>query len=164
MPLPIDWSKLTARDVLDIAAYIEAEAQERYELFAAHLDRRGESEAAGFFRHMAELEGAHGAQVSERRRVRFADLPASVRDAVEWDVEGPALDRSTATLTTERAFELALASEERARDFFAEASEHLADEATASVLAELHRDEISHVALLHHIRSSLAVPGTPLVY
>ena len=164
MPLPIDWSKLTARDVLDIAAYIEAEAQERYEHFAAHLDRSGESEAAGFFRHMAELEGAHGAQVSERRRVRFADLPASVRDAVEWDVEGPALDRSTATLTTERAFELALASEERARDFFAEASEHLADEATAAVLAELHRDEISHIALLHHIRSSLAVPGTPLVY
>ena len=28
----IDWSMLTARDVLDIAAYVECEAQERYEL------------------------------------------------------------------------------------------------------------------------------------
>jgi rubrerythrin len=161
MPLPIDWSKLTARDVLDIAAYIEHEAQQRYEVFAAHLDRAGESEAARFFMHMAELEGAHGAQVIERRRVRFVDLPGSVRDAVEWDVEGPALDRTLASLTIERAFDLALASEERARDFFAEASKHLADQATATVLAELHRDEIAHVLMLHEMRSTLSVPGTP---
>jgi len=151
----IDWSKLTARDVLDIAAYVECEAQERYELFATHLDRRGDSEAARFFRLMAELEGAHGAQVSARRHVRFADLPGSVRDAVEWDVEGPPLDREVATLTTARAFELALASEERARDFFAEACQHLADEATVAVLAELHRDEISHLHMLHEMRKSL---------
>ena len=156
MPLPIDWSKLTARDVLDIAAFIEGEAQARYETFADHLDRRGSSDAARFFRHMAELEGAHGAQVSERRRVRFADLPASVRDSVEWDVEGPALDREVAALTTERAFELALASEERARVFFAEASQHLAADATAAVLAELEIDERSHIRLLQEMRATLA--------
>jgi rubrerythrin len=158
MPLPIDWNKLTARDVLDIAAYIEAEAQERYELYADHLDRRGDSEAAGFFRRMAELEGEHGTQVGERRRVRFADQPGRVRDAVEWDVEGPALDRAVEALTAERAFELALISEERARDFFAEASTHLADAATAAVLAELHRDEVGHVRMLHEMRAALLAP------
>ncbi len=155
MPLPIDWSKLTPQDVLDIAAFIEHEAQERYLLFADHLDRQGESEAAGFFRFMAELEGVHGAQVTERRHSHFADLPGHVRDAVEWDVEGPQLDRGTHSLSVRDAFAMALASEERARDFFAEACDHLVDEKTREMLAELHRDEVSHVRMLTEMRAKL---------
>ena len=155
MPLPIDWSKLTPQDVLDIAAFIEHEAQERYLLFADHLDRQGESEAARFFRFMAELEGAHGAQVTERRRSRFADLPGHVRDAVEWDVEGPPLDRGAHSLSVRDAFAMAMASEERARDFFAEACDHLVDERTRKMLAELHRDEVSHVRMLTEMRAKL---------
>ncbi|MEP0775487.1 MAG: ferritin family protein [Acidobacteriota bacterium] len=155
MPLPIDWSKLTPQDILDIAAFIEQEAQERYLLFADHLDRQGESEAAGFFRLMAELEGVHGAQVSHRRAARFADLPGHIQDAVEWDVEGPALDRNVSTLTIHDAFAMALASEERARDFFAEACDHLVDEKTRDMLAELHRDEVSHVQMLQEMRARL---------
>jgi len=155
MPLPIDWSKLTAREVLDVAAFIEREAQERYESFAAHLERRGESEAARFFRHMADLEGDHGAQVSDRRRVSFDDLPGSIRDAVEWDVEGPDLDRATESLTIERAFDLAFASEERARSFFADAAQHLTDTQAAAVLADLELDERSHIRMLREMRATL---------
>ncbi len=155
MPLPIDWSKLAPQDILDIAAFIEQEAQERYMLFADHLDRQGESEAAGFFRLMAELEGVHGAQVSHRRAVRFAGLPGHVRDAVEWDVEGPELDRNVRSLSLHDAFAMALASEERARDFFAEACDHLTDEKARQVLSELHRDEVSHVQMLREMRTKL---------
>lgn len=155
MPLPIDWSRLAPQDILDIAAFIEHEAQERYLLFADHLDRQGESEAAGFFRLMAELEGVHGAQVTERRKARFADLPGHVRDAVEWDVEGPDLDRGISSLSVRDAFAMALASEERARDFFGEACDHLVDEKTREMLAELHRDEVSHVRMLIEMRAKL---------
>lgn len=155
MPLPIDWSKLAPQDILDIAAFIEQEAQERYLFFADHLDRQGESEAAGFFRLMAELEGVHGAQVLERRTARFANLPGHIQDAVEWDVEGPELDRSIRSLSLSDAFAMALASEERARDFFAEACDHLVDEKTREMLAELHRDEVSHVQMLQEMRAKL---------
>jgi hypothetical protein len=36
VPIPIDFSKLTPQDVLEIANLIEHEAQERYEVFADH--------------------------------------------------------------------------------------------------------------------------------
>lgn len=160
MPLPIDWSKLAPQDILDIAAFIEHEAQERYLYFAEHLDRQGEGEAAAFFRYMAQLEGAHGEHVSQRRQVRFADLPGHVRDAVEWDVEGPTLDRGVTSLSLAEAFTLAVASEERARDFFAEACDHLVEERARRVLAELYRDEVGHVRMLEQMRAKFLPSAT----
>lgn len=148
MPIPIDFSKLAAQDVLDLASFIEHEAEERYLTFAVHLEAHGDAEGAAFFRRMAALEGAHGAQIEGRRVVRFADLPGHVRDAVEWDVEGPRLDRSRTSLGVGEAFALALASEVRARDFFAGALEHLTEPRTAEVLAELHGDEVGHVRMI----------------
>ncbi len=155
MPIPIDFSKLRAQDILDVAAFIEHEACERYEVFAEYLDAQGERGAAAFFRRMAQLEAAHGAELAGRRVTRFADLPAHVRDAVEWDVEGPSLDRSRLRLSVAEAVEIGLASEERARDFYAEALEHLVDPEATRVLEELRADEVSHVRLLEVERSRL---------
>ena len=148
MPIPIDFSKLGPGDILDIAAFIEHEAQERYELFAEHLEGEGERDAAAFFRRLAGLEAAHGSELAARRITRFADLPAHVRDAVEWDVEGPPLDRSRRSLSVGEAVAIGIASEERARDFYAEALEHLVDPKVAAVLEELREDEIGHIRLL----------------
>ncbi len=148
MPIPIDFSKLAAQDVLDLASFIEHEAEERYLTFAVHLEAYGDADGAAFFRRMAALEGAHGAQIEVRRTARFADLPGHVRDAVEWDVEGPQLDRSRTSLGVNEAFGMALASEIRARDFFAGALEHMTGTRTAEMLAELHRDEVGHVRMI----------------
>jgi rubrerythrin len=148
VPLPIDFSKLAAQDVLDIAAFIEREAQQRYEAFADHLERQGETDAAHFFRDMAILEGSHGAAVTNRRERDFDGLPAHLRDVVDWDVEGPEMDHDVSRLSALEATEIALASERRARDFYAEAIQHLADPAVTAVLADLHRDEIYHIRLL----------------
>lgn len=156
MALPIDFSKLAPQDILDLAAFIEREAQERYELFADHLARQGGADAAEFFRMMAALEGAHGAQVGARREKRFAGLPAHLRDVVDWDVEGPPLDHDIARLSIDTAIDWALASERRARDFFAEALDHLTDERTRAMLAELHRDEEGHILMLEEQRGRLA--------
>ncbi len=94
MPIPIDFTKLSPQDVLEIAAFIEHEAMERYETFAAHLEVAGDRGAAAFFLTMAELEGAHGARISARRVARFADLP--VTSATPSSGTSRAL-RSTAT-------------------------------------------------------------------
>ena len=157
MPIPIDFSKLSPQDILDIAAFIEDEARERYETLAAHMETAGDLGAARFFLKMAELEGVHGAQVAARRSARFSDLPAHVRNAVEWDVEGPPLDRSRTSFTVAEALDLAVASEVRARDFFAEAAEHLVDPAVAAVLRELHGDEVEHIRMLEERRAALPV-------
>ncbi|MEW6338874.1 MAG: ferritin family protein [Acidobacteriota bacterium] len=148
MPIPIDFSKLGPQDVLDLASFIEHEAEERYLTFAAHLEVHGDTDGSSFFRRMAALEGGHGAQIEGRRVARFADLPGRVRDAVEWDVEGPRLDRSRTSLAVDEAFVMALASEVRARDFFAAALEHMTEARTAAMLAELHADEVGHVRMI----------------
>jgi rubrerythrin len=158
VPVPIDFSKLSPGDILDIAAFIEHEAQERYELFADHLDGVGERDAAAFFRRMAELEAAHGSELSTRRITRFSDLAPHVRDAVVWDVEGPPLDRSRIHLSVPEAVAIAIASEERARDFYAEALEHLVDPQVSAVLEELRADEVGHIRLLEEQRASLKAP------
>ena len=156
MPIPIDFSKLSPQDILDIAAFIEDEARERYETFAAHMETAGDLGAAAFFLKMAELEGAHGAKVAARRRTRFADLPAHLRNAVEWDVEGPPLDRSRTSFTVAEALDLAVASEVRARDFYAEAAEQLVDPAVAAALRELHGDELQHIRMLEEKQARLS--------
>lgn len=154
MPIPIDFTKLSPQDVLEVAAFIEHEAKERYETFAAHLEAAGDRSAAAFFLTMAKLEGAHGARISARRVARFADLPVHIRDVVEWDVEGPPLDRDRTGLTAAQALEIALASEVRARDFYTEALEHLVDPAVAAVLAELRADEVEHIGMLERRRAT----------
>jgi len=159
MPLPIDFSKLAPQDVLDLAAYIEREAQQRYELFAAHLGDSGDLEAARFFLQMAALEGAHGAQLGRRRAHEFDGLPAHLRDVLEWDVEGPPLDRKVAALSLEAALEMALESERRARDFFAEAMEHVTGDGVQRVLAELHEDELAHIRMIEERRAQLRSAG-----
>ena len=155
MAIPIDFSKLGPQDILDIAAFIEDEARERYETLASHMEAEGDLGAASFFLKMAELEGAHGARVTARRESRFAGLPAHLRNVVEWDVEGPPLDRSRSSFTLGEALEVAIASEVRARDFFAEAAQHLVDPAVAAVLRKLHADELEHIRLLEQRRALL---------
>lgn len=152
MPIPVDFSKLAPQDILDIAAFIEHEAEQRYLAFADHLEREGDSESATFFRRMAELERAHGDEVSDRRESRYSGLPEHLRDVVEWDVEGPALERDVEALTVERALNMALASEIRAREFYAEAMQHPVGREVEDVLAELHRDEVQHVRMLEEMK------------
>jgi len=156
VPLSIDFAKLSAQDVLDIAAFIEREAQERYDLFADHLASVGEADAARFFRQMAELEAAHGEKATRRRGRDFADLPAHVRNVAEWDVEGPPLDRGVDRLSLGEAIEIALASEARARDFYAAAAEFFVDAPTHRILDDLGRDEIAHIRLLEDYRARVA--------
>jgi len=148
MATPVDFAKLSAADILDLAAFIEHEAQERYESFAEHLAAQGDGEAAAFFRMMAAVESSHATAVAGRRSARFPDPPARLRDVIEWDVEGPPLDRNVSRLSRDAAVALALASEARAYEFFAGAAEHLVGEAAAAVLAELRDDELGHIRML----------------
>ena len=82
-------------------------------------------------------------------------LPSGLRDVLEWDVEGPPPDRTVKALSLDAAFEMALASERRARDFFADAMAHFTGDDVHRVLSELHDDELAHIRMIEEYRRQL---------
>ncbi|MDR3669901.1 MAG: ferritin family protein [Holophaga sp.] len=144
----IDFTTLSLMDALDLAILIEAEAQERYEEFAAQMEQHRTPEAAGFFRHMAGNEAKHGRELTARRVQRFQDAPRVVTPAMLFDVEAPDYDAARAFMSTRRAMEAALASELKARRFFQAALPTLKDPDVRALFQELRDEEIEHQVLV----------------
>ncbi|MFI5395580.1 MAG: demethoxyubiquinone hydroxylase family protein [Candidatus Binatia bacterium] len=154
----IDLTKLSLQDALDLAIIIEEEAQERYEEFSRQMELHHTPEAATFFRHMAENEAKHGAQLSERRTRMFADAPRKVAAAMVWDVEAPEYDEARAFMTPRQAMRTALRSEEKAHAFFVAALPHIADPKVKALFEELRSEEVAHQDLVKQELSKLP-PG-----
>lgn len=144
----IDFSKLSLQDALDLAILIEEEAQSRYEEFARQMDLHRTPEAAAFFRHMAENEAKHGAQLAERRQRRFQSAPHRVTRQMLWDVEAPEYDEARAFMTPRQAMQTALRAEEKAHAFFVSALPQLADADVKKLFEELRDEEIAHQQLV----------------
>ena len=148
MGLDFDFAKLDARDVLDIAMFIEQEARDRYIDFADHMGRQGNEGAAAFFRRMAGLEARHREQIATKREALFAGQPARYTDDVEWDVEGPEYDPNRTEMTLRQALDIAVRSEQDAYDYYASAMEYLTETAVTEMLDELRLAEVEHKRLL----------------
>jgi erythrin-vacuolar iron transport family protein len=148
MALPIDFAKLDARDVLDIAIFVEQEAQQRYDEFAAAMQRAGKEKVAVFFTKMSRIEAGHEQQITRRRRDLFADQPRRFTDNVVWGVELPDTEKDLATLTPREAFEMALQAETRAHDYYADALEFITQSGVAELLANLRDAELEHKRLI----------------
>ena len=146
--MAIDFGKLDLRDALDLAILIEEEAEERYRDFAKQVGGRYEGDAADVFRRMAENEAKHGAELAARRRELFGDAPRRVsRDQLD-DVEAPDRGKPRTFMSARQATEVALESEEKAYDFFAEALKHVQDAKVRKLFEELKAEEKQHKALL----------------
>ena len=120
MSKSIDFSSLTLQDALDLAVLVEEEAQERYLELADQMDTHRTWEAAEFFRFMAGNEAKHGLELSKKRRTLFGLTPRRVDRSMLWDVEAPSYDTVRAFMHAREAYTVALASEEKARQFFVE--------------------------------------------
>lgn len=149
MPQPIDFSKLSLKDALDLAILIEDEARERYEEFVDQLELHHTSEAANFFRHMAVNETKHGEELAIRRKARFGDEPRTVTRAMLWDVEAPEYDQARVFMSARHAMEVALDAETKAHDFFAGALPHVTDPEVRELFEELRQEEIEHQQLVN---------------
>jgi erythrin-vacuolar iron transport family protein len=149
MPLPIDFGKLDARDVLDIAVFVEREAHERYEELAAEMDRTGSVQAGEFFRAMAVREARHGDRLAQRRMALFGDAPRRFEDRVVWDIEAPDYGTVFPAMGLRKALEVALASEIKAHDYYAAAAlEHFTEAGVGDLLEDLRRAELEHRRLV----------------
>ena len=147
MGVAMDFSKLNAMDVLDLACFFEREAAETYLQLASWAEQNSPG-AAEFFQRMARLESAHDSRIEDRRRALFGNRPSRYSDAAPWEVETPDFEKVGSTFTLEQAYRLALGAEERAEAYFRQAQDYISDQQAIEILEELAGEELEHQRLL----------------
>ena len=148
MSARIDFSALTLMDALDLAVLIEQEAHERYKYFTEQIGRRYPVDAASIFELMAGDEEKHRQQLAERRRELFGDKAVRVNRNALFDVEAPEVGAPRWNMSPLKAFQLALASEEKAYWFYDEAMKHVKDAKVRELFKELRDEETEHVRMV----------------
>jgi rubrerythrin len=159
MPVNLDFSTLDLVDALDLAIMIEIEAWERYKVFAEQIGHRESGDAASIFRSMATNEEKHGRQLIERRQELFGDTPPRISRSAIFDVEAPEVGAPRQGMSPLKAFQLALASEEKAFWFYDEALGHVTDPAIRELFTELRDEETEHVRMVKDAIEALP-PGS----
>ena len=155
MSTRLDLSKLSLMDALDLATLIELEAYERYKMFASQLGHTGGYDAGAFFASMAENEEKHGRELQERREKLFGDAPASVSLDDLYDVEAPEMGEARRGMSTVQAFEIGLAAEKKAYDFYDMALPGITDPEVIKLFTELRDEEMEHVDMLKEAMKKL---------
>ncbi len=155
MSTRLDLSKLSLMDALDLAKLIEMEACHRYQMFAQQLGQSGGYDAGAFFASMAENEAKHGQELEERRKKLFGDTPAKVTLDDLYDVEAPDMGAPHRGMSIAQAFEVGVASEKKAYDFYDMALEGITNEEVRELFTELRDEETEHVEMLREAMAKL---------
>ncbi len=149
MSTKIDLSELSLMDALDLSILIEEEARVRYTMFAKQLGRTGSGHDAGsFFEFMAENEVKHGTELVARRKKLFGETPMRLGLTDIFDVEAPEMGAPRQGMSVVQAFELGLAAEKKAYDFFDSALPGISDEDVKALFTELRDEEAEHLKML----------------
>jgi len=148
MSTRLDLSTLSLMDALDLAKLIEVEACHRYQMFASQLGRTGGYDAGAFFATMAENEAKHGRELEARRKTLFGDKPERLTLDDLYDVEAPEMGAPHRGMSTVQAFEIGLAAEKKAYDFYDMALPGITDPDVRELFTELRDEETEHVEML----------------
>ncbi len=148
MPVALDFSKLTLMDALDLAILIEVEALERYRSFATNLGHSHAGDAASVFRMMAQSEAKHAEELNQQREALFGDAPARVSRTQVFDVEAPDVGSIRWNMSTLHAYQIALAAEQKAHDFYDLALPHVTNPLVKKLFEELREEEVEHIELV----------------
>ena len=155
MSTRLDLSKLSLMDALDLAKLIEMEACHRYQMFASQLGRTGGYDAGSFFATMAENEAKHGQELEARRKKLFGDAPARLTLDDLFDVEAPEMGATRRGMSIVQAFELGLAAENKAHDFYDMALAGITDADVKELFTELRDEETEHAEMLREAMAKL---------
>ena len=153
MSISLDLSKLSVMDALDLAILIEEEAHQRYKMFASQLGNY--HEAGKFFASMAENEAKHGNELLARRMALFGKTPMKVKLVDLFDVEAPDVGAPRRGMSTVQAFEVGLAAEKKAYDFYDAALAGITDPEVRTLFTELRDEETEHVEMLREAMAKL---------
>ena len=155
MTKKIDFSQLSLRDTFDLAITIEEEAQQRYQELAEQLEAHRTFEAAEFFRFMADNEAKHAAQLRQERSARFADEPSTADASWVFEIEAPEYQQARASMSVQAAFQVAMACERKAHDFFDQALPTIKDPEVLAIFEQLRAEEEEHERKLQDTLSRL---------
>jgi len=155
MPTRLDLSKLSLMDALDLATLIEVEAYKRYKQFAERLGSRDADDAGAVFESMAVNENKHGEQLTERRLALFGDVPPKVKLDDVFDVEAPYVGAPRRNMSTLKAYQVALSSEEKAFAFYDQALRYVDQPDVKALFEELREEEAEHVRMIKEIIAKL---------
>ncbi|MFO1217029.1 MAG: ferritin family protein [Burkholderiaceae bacterium] len=138
----------TLEEFMAQALLMEREAAQRYSDLADAMETHNNRDVAKMFRTMAGYEAKHAqAIMDEMKWTEAPALPAGSWRALEPPENVPN-DEVHYLMHPWHALQLALAAEERARDFF----DHLAQMATSDSIRraalELRDEEVEHVSLV----------------
>ncbi len=147
MTIELDFSKLSGRDVLDMAIAIEDEATIYYEQLADWVGDE-KQEVVDFFERMAVREKRHHDQIVALRDRLFGDQPKSHADKVSWAVEAPDVYKVPDDVNLKQAFDVAMDAETRAHDFYAGALEYATDDQVTELFEGLRQAEADHRRML----------------
>jgi rubrerythrin len=149
MNTSLDLSKLSLMDALDMAILIEEEALQRYKLFTQQIGRTaGGHDAGAFFASMVENEAKHGTELLEKRMKLFGKAPMKMTMNDLFDVEAPDIGSSRRGMSTIQAFEVGLAAEQKAYDFYDQALPGITNPEVKELFMELRDEEAEHVEML----------------
>jgi rubrerythrin len=156
MSTSLDLSKLSLMDALDLAILIEEEAHQRYTLFASQIGRTGNRNDPGaFFASMADNEAKHGNELLARRIDRFGKSPMNVKLTDLFDVEAPDSGEVRRGMSMVQAFELGLAAEKKAYNFYDSALPGITDPEIKTLFTELRDEETEHVEMIREAMAKL---------
>jgi len=147
MPTNLNFSSLSLKDALDLAAAIEEEACKRYTFFSNQLGLGGDSPGS-FFALMAKNEAKHHKKISDKRKAMFGDAPARVSIDDLYDVEAPDVCAPRRSMSLLQAYELAKSSEQKAYDFYDEALPHISDPEIRPLFVQLRDEETAHIRMI----------------
>jgi rubrerythrin len=154
----LDFATIDLQDALDLAILIEEEAQERYLEFQKIVGGRYKGDAADMFKMMSESEAKHHTALVAQRRRLFKSAPRRVDRSWFEDVEAPDRGKPRVFMGPRQALEVALESEEKAHDFFAQALRHVKDPEARKLFEELKGEELQHQAWVKKAMKALP-PG-----
>lgn len=144
----VDFARLSLQDALDLAILVEKEAEERYEKLSGMVGGRYAGDAGDVFRNMAKNEAKHCAELEARRQKLFGNARRKISlDALD-SVEAPDWTKVHVFMSARQAMEVALEDEEKAHDFYEQASAHVKDRAVRKLFEDLSVEERRHAATL----------------
>jgi len=156
MSTSLDLTQLSLMDALDMAILIEEEAHQRYKSFASQIGRTGSDNDPGtFFAKMADNEAKHGNELLERRIAMFGKVPMKVQLTDLFDVEAPDAAAPRRGMSLLQAFELGLAAERKAYDFYDKALPGITDPEVIKLFTELRDEETEHVEMIQEAMAKL---------
>ena len=152
----------TLTEFMTLALLMETEAAQRYAEFADALETHNNPEVADLFRRMADIEARHAQQIMSE--MGWREAPALPPGKPSWEgFEAPETtpgDEVHYLMQPYQALQLALASEQRAEQFYARLVRVAKVDSVRKAARELLAEEREHVALVKAWMKKVPKPAT----